>query len=87
MALDRKALLSYVPLGALIASVLFGAVELRRKADGEQVRIIDARVEHLEHQLNESRHDLELCEIARTSLERERVQLFRQIAELAARKS
>ena len=70
-----------IPLAALVVSLgtlVFTGLELREKADGRHVQTVEGRVAYLEHQL-------ELCEAERTALERERVQLLLQIAQLAAR--
>ena len=70
-----------IPLAALIVSLgtlVFTGLELREKADGQHVRTVEGRVAYLEH-------ELELCESTRSALERERVQLLTQIAQLAAR--
>ena len=70
-----------IPLAALVVSLgtlVFTGLELRQKADGRHVLTVEGRVAYLEHQL-------EQCEAARTALERERVQLLLQIAQLAQR--
>ena len=64
-----------IPLAALIVSVttlIFSVISLRHKADGDYVRQIEERVRQLERDLSE-------CTRARETLQRENVELLRQL--------